>query len=188
MSREYIAHSEMRNGYRIEIVADPEPESPRQWCESLGVMKCRHRRYNLGDKDAEDLPDEVPENWVVLDLYLYDHSGITMATHPFSCPWDSGKVGVIYATSDKIKEWYGEVTKETMEKAMEALEQEVKTYDQFLTGQVWGYRVMEGDEEKDSCWGFYQNERPDAEDSCVLVEARARADALAVKTQTATTP
>ncbi len=35
--------------------------------------------------------------YVILPLYLYDHGGITMRTNPFSCPWDSGQVGWIYA-------------------------------------------------------------------------------------------
>ena len=31
----------------------------------------------------------------MLPVYLYDHSGITLKTSPFSCPWDSGMVGFI---------------------------------------------------------------------------------------------
>ena len=36
------------------------------------------------------------------------------------------------------------------------MEQEVKTYDQYLTGDVWGY-IIEDDsgEVLDSCWGFF---------------------------------
>ena len=33
---------------------------------------------------------EQMEGMVILPLYLYDHSGITMNTTGFSCPWDSG--------------------------------------------------------------------------------------------------
>jgi len=39
---------------------------------------------------------------VILPLYLYDHSGITMSTSVFSCPWDSGQVGWIYASKQKF--------------------------------------------------------------------------------------
>jgi hypothetical protein len=31
----------------------------------------------------------------------------------------------------------------------------VKTYSQFLSGEVYGYIVEMGDENVDSCWGFY---------------------------------
>lgn len=91
---------------------------------------------------------------VILPLYLYDHSGITMSTGAFSCPWDSGQVGWIYADAEKIKEEYGEVTPETIGKAKELLESEVKSYDYYLTGQCYGFQLFEGDTEVDSCWGF----------------------------------
>ena len=42
---------------------------------------------------------EQMDGMVILPLYLYDHSGITMNTCGFSCPWDSGQVGWIYASA-----------------------------------------------------------------------------------------
>jgi len=36
---------------------------------------------------------------------------------------------------------------------------EVETYDQFLTGDVYGFQVVDSDDEViDSCWGFYSDE------------------------------
>ena len=116
-------------------------------------MVCWHRRYHLGDEVTRKYvagrphfgtPDEFRE-WletpegkgaVVLPLYLYDHSGITMSTGPFSCPWDSGQVGWIYATRQEIRDEYGakRITKKLRAKAVEVLQGEVKTYDEFLTG------------------------------------------------------
>lgn len=43
---------------------------------------------------------------IVLPLHLYDHSGITMSTGGFSCPWDSGQVGYIYVTPKALEEEY----------------------------------------------------------------------------------
>ena len=57
---------------------------------------------------------EQSGKFVILPLYLYDHSGITMNTTGFSCPWDSGQVGWIYADADCIKKEYGKVTPETI--------------------------------------------------------------------------
>ena len=76
---------------------------------------------------------------VMLPLYLYDHSGITMNTGGFSCPWDSGQAGWIYADYDKVKENYGEVTPETLERAKSLLQSEVEEYDHYLTGQCYGW-------------------------------------------------
>ena len=42
---------------------------------------------------------------VVLPLYLYDHSGITMScdlTYPYNDRWDSGQVGWIYASHQRV--------------------------------------------------------------------------------------
>lgn len=166
-------HTETYRGLTIKLYQDPDPESPREW-SNLGVMFCRHRRCSLGDNRSEP-PPKVGA--VVLPLYLYDHSGITISTKPFSCPWDSGQVGVIYCTADVIKREFGSSGKRARAKAVKALEQEVRTYDQYLRGDVYGYVVEDRDgEHLDSCWGFYQNERPDADDSYILREARESAD------------
>jgi hypothetical protein len=57
------------------------------------------------------------------------------------------------------------VTKKLKDRVTEYLKNEVETYDQFLTGDVYGYRVFKvenGEEEElDSCWGFY------GEDECI---------------------
>ena len=100
---------------------------------------------------------------VILPLYLYDHSGITIRTTVFSCPWDSGQVGFIFATRKQAKEYYGvkKITKKSLVRLKAGLEASVREYDQFLTGDVWGYRIIDVDEdgeetdEHDSCWGFY---------------------------------
>lgn len=42
------------------------------------------------------------EKNIILPLYLYDHSGITMNTTGFSCGWDSGQVGFIYVPKEKL--------------------------------------------------------------------------------------
>jgi hypothetical protein len=92
----------------------------------------------------------------MLPLHLYDHSGITMSTSGFSCPWDSGQVGWIYMPwMTAVREWSG-TDEEIRAKALDCLKAEVKEYDQFLTGDVWGYVIKdEDDEEGDACWGFY---------------------------------
>ena len=116
---------------------------------------------------SQDLAREVARikaligkgNVIMLPLYLYDHSGITMNTGGFSCPWDSGQVGYIYVTmEDARKEWSG-TDEEIRAKALTCLEAEVKVYDQYLTGDVYGYIIEDDDGEiVDSCWGFYEDE------------------------------
>ena len=169
------AHEEDYKGYHIRIDYDQDPESPRSW-DNLGKMICFHGRYTLGDK--HDLKADNFSGWeaqeeyfakeldalVILPLYLYDHSGITMSTGSFSCPWDSGRVGTIIATRAAILKEYGgqRVTKRMIERATACLEAEVKTYDDFIRGSVYGYTITkdEPDDEPgegkdvESCWGF----------------------------------
>lgn len=147
---------------KLRIVHDDDSGfHPRRDCSTFGVMACWHRRYKLGDVQPREAPSEwleenAPEGSIVLPLYLYDHSGITMSTSPFSCPWDSGQVGVIVATQDKIREEYGEVTTETLDKVRGLLRAEVNGYDQYLRGAIWGFVVEGCDplEVIESCWGF----------------------------------
>ena len=101
-------------------------------------------------------------NVVMLPLYLYDHSGITMSTGSFGCPWDSGQVGFIYMTREKAEENWPSLKDDPDAlrlKAEERLEAEVEVYDQYLTGEVYGYVIEDDDgEEVESCWGFYGEE------------------------------
>jgi hypothetical protein len=169
--------------YLIEIFPDNNPESPREW-SNLGTMICFHTRYHLGDKHGYDHKDYsgwkemekaiVKENnvGVILPLYLYDHSGITISTTPFGCNWDSGRIGFIFISKKKILEEYeGKiVTKKLKERVTEYLKDEVKIYDQYLRGEVYGYKISkvstcdqgnEHKEEIDSVLGFY------GEDGCM---------------------
>lgn len=98
----------------------------------------------------------VDTNYVILPLYLYDHSGITMNTTGFSCRWDSGQVGYIYVSKDKAMNEYGlkAWNKAAKEKVKKYLQGEVEDYDRYLTGDVYGF-ILEGGGQDDSCWGFY---------------------------------
>ncbi len=147
----------------VKIVQDTDPESPREW-SNLGTMVCWHRNYRLGDKHTYASPEEFQQSEefknaaVILPLYLYDHSGITMRCSPFSCQWDSGQVGYIVISREKIREEYGvkRVSKQLLAKVSGYLESEVKVYDMYLTGDVYGYIVETSDGDTvDSCFGYY---------------------------------
>jgi len=168
-------------GYKIRIMRDDSPESPREWDNRniLGTMVCWHRRHTLGDKHDFSAPDDFRE-WLkenpseVLSLYLLDHSGITMSTGSFGDPWDSGQVGWIYITHKRIREEYGKLTKKNKATARGCMEQEVKTYDDYLTGEVYGWAVIAPNgEELASCWGYFGC--PD-DKSYIMDEARRQVD------------
>lgn len=174
-------HTEPYRGCTIAVYHDQDAGNPRKEWDEPGHMVCWHSRYNLGDEHSYRHPSDYEEDRetlnlaIELPLYLYDHSGLTMRTGPFGCPWDSGQVGWIYLTREEVKKEYGwtRLTKDRLEKLRQSLESAVKTYDTYLRGNVYGY-VAEGPdgEHIDSCWGFYG----DSDDEYMLGEAKAAID------------
>jgi len=143
----------------VRLIRSEDPADPRTDGDSFGKMVCFHGRYRLGDKHQWESPevfhesDEFRKALVKLPLYLYDHSGITMRTYPFDCPWDSGQVGYIIATMDQYRLLTGKksVNKSVKEKLTKFLINEVKVYDQFLQGEVYDLEV----DGEIVCCGFY---------------------------------
>ena len=102
----------------------------------------------------------LADHVIMLPLYLYDHSGITISTGPFSCPWDSGRVGWIYTTKEKVRKYWGvkRVGKRVLRQVWDTLQGEVNEYDHYLTGAVYCFRLEDVDgEEIDGCGGFYED-------------------------------
>lgn len=170
----------------LRIYQDELSDSPREW-DNLGKMYCTHRRYILGDT-VNTRVGIVYKNWdevekylikehkakVILPLYLYDHSGLRMKVGSFQgllpqghAEFDSGQVGFIFATDEDIKKEFSvkKISKKLLQKVETILNNEVKVYDQFLSGDVYCFQVVEKstcdkckrDHEDiiDSCHGFY---------------------------------
>jgi len=149
--------------HTIKVYLDDQPHgSPRDW-SILGTMTCFHSRYQLGEPHNFTNPEHLQRmvdrpHIIALPLYLYDHSGITMRTSPFECPWDSGQVGYIWVTKQHVRREFDvkRVTQKVEEKAIKFLRDEVYMYDLHIRGEVYGYVTEdEKGEHLDSCWGFY---------------------------------
>jgi len=147
----------------LQIVTDIAPQNPREF-DTLGTMATWHSRYTIGDTQPDVSPSEflnnLPADTIVLPLYLLDHSGLTLSTEPFNCPFDSGKVGFIYATPD---DWMEHGVKPS--EVAERLRTEVQTYQYYLEGAVYGFQMFQmircetcgvaSQKVLDSCYGFY---------------------------------
>lgn len=161
---------------KIKIQQDNFPLNPREEFENVGTIACWHQRYSLGDVQPRVSPDEylvelmqqrewslhrkyVPDDvepehvkayinkhYFILPVYIYDHGCAILNTKSFSCPWDSGQLGFIYAGRDS--EGYTDM--------LAGLEAEVRTYGQYLNGEVYGFEIIdESGDIVDGCWGFY---------------------------------
>lgn len=171
-------YSEIYRGCSIQLVTDEDPPNPREFSD-LGTMVCSHRYYTLGDEQAENVDVErLTEGAIVIPVYMYDHSGITISTNRFSCPWDSGQVGVIFCKLETAikafnlpagstwqsvcSDQQGEVS-DLSTAARQAMESEVEQYNDYLNNNVVGYITRSlgenGDEQIESVWGFYPDHR-----------------------------
>lgn len=130
---------------------------------------------------------------------MYDHGVTTVwvgaGPHEFDQQgWDSGQIGFIYTTPERYRQiceegdGAPEKLKPTWRKhAEKILRAEIETWDQYMTGDVYGYtvEVKATGEEVDSCWGFYGREDVMAEMKASLesaVKAEKKAEAMVKST------
>lgn len=151
------------NGMRGVIEYDPDPQ-PYDGDTVGQIAYFKHSRYVLGTEavERERMEDiqfkiEIGE-YIGLPVFAYVHGGATVrAGTGFSCPWDSGQSGFVYCEREKALE---EFTSE--EAVIKCLQSEVKIFDAYLTGEVYGYRLLDkDDEELESCWRFYGDDEID---------------------------
>lgn len=190
-----ILEEKQTKNYRIEIWYDDCAESPRDW-DNLGTMVCSHNRYTLGDRqdikqvfrellgkigvseynayNYVDLNDystilnrlNNSNKFIVLPVYMYEHSAIALSTGDFGDRWDSGCIGFTYVDKEKVRKEYGVkvVTKKIREKVEKLMSSEVERYGHYVNGDCYGYTLYEkqvspitgheNEEEIDSCGGF----------------------------------
>ena len=173
MSNSTVKTIDISPTLRIRIEYDTESESPANW-DNVGQITYRKGARNVLGTEAVDM-DRFEEielgikngTLIGLPVYAYVHSGATIATTPFSCPWDSGRSGWVYCTREAAVKEFGKkiCTAAVRQSALKRMEGEVDTFDQYLRGEVYGYIVERverdeddeelGSERLDSCWGWY---------------------------------
>jgi hypothetical protein len=160
----------------------------RELCRAmLRELPKESRAYALEDyRRTEDwqyvLEQNCPESlgWLVLEhledaglvwlpVYAYIHSGVVLNTGGFSCPWDSGQSGIIYATPELLTSWgFGEDTglgyPIEPEKIKEQLRTTVEVFSDYLGGNCYGFETAVSEDNdlddpddadpEDSCGGF----------------------------------
>ncbi len=170
--------------YKITVEHDDTPVDPRDW-DNIGTIVCWHRNYAIGDKHDFENPHNMfhelsglypmmltdgltseqlarceakaRDTHIILPVYLYDHSGITINTTGFSDGWDSGQVGFVYVSHDRLRDDHNwkKITSKRAKQAAEWLVAEIETYDNFLIGNVYGFTIEKDEETIDSAYGFY---------------------------------
>lgn len=177
-----------KDGWTAKLYHDEDAQNPRKDCDQLGIMVCWHRNYDLGDRKPTETEQDALQRggFRLLERYLrmseggrnliklglYDHSGITMyagggALGQDPGGWDSGTVGFIYTNTEQIN-----LIGAPLESLDRQLHAEIEEYDQYLTGDVYGYVIEDEDgEERDSCWGFFGDDYAKQEMGAALERA-----------------
>lgn len=109
----------------------------------------------------KEMIERLSQDYVLMPLYLYDHSGLSISTESFHDPWDSGQVGFIYISNEDALQKFTlrqserpMMNDEFREKMKDLLQNEVTLYNHYLQGDSYGYTLFKNGEETNSCWGF----------------------------------
>jgi len=155
---------------QLRILQDTDAFNPRTDYDQFGTLFIAENRYFTGDEGATD-PEYLNEDeaFIILPVFHYTHSGTVLNTTGFSCPWDSGQCGFTYVSKkDFLREWSRDNVF-TRWRAENLLRSEVDTYSHYLSGNVWGFQIVEEstcdqghvhEDILDSCWGFYGSSDP----------------------------
>ena len=149
----------------LKIVIEYEQylESPRKEYDNMGHLVFTDNRELTGDgiMSVDEMNEILADpDAIWLPVYVFSHSGITVRTYPFSCPWDSWLGGIIYVYRNEAVKWGGFTIEgeELDEQIRKNLQGEVDTYDQFLRGDVYWFKIVKEDDDDeylDSCGWIY---------------------------------
>ena len=158
----------MEARFELRTVQDENAEAPNEWGDDAVFLVTKNHRY---------FSVEAPEGWslgrvcemskgdmknfVAFPLYAYIHSGVALSLgqeYPFNDQWDSCRIGYVVVK----KAGFG-----TECDLREVAAGFVTTWNQYLSGDVWGYQIVRIDtcdlghtheEVVESCYGFYGHE------------------------------
>ena len=167
------------NGFTINIHPDRDTESPDDWGDEGVFLVAFHDSFTV-KRDGIASPEDVVWYWPkerivqhlveqegyepadaadeaesghipgyeVFPLQAYIHGGVALSLGSFSCPWDSGHVGWVLIKLSDVGDGKARVCAEGL----------VETWNQYLSGDVWGFVITDSDGDEvghGSCWGFY---------------------------------
>ena len=148
-------------GYKIRIREDEDADSPDDWGDDSLFLVYDHRQFSVkregfnvesiyrwmyakevvefGDDVDGNYQEEVDgyselNNYFIFKVEAYIHSGVSLSlfTGTKQCIWDSSVSGYILASKSEF---------DNLETATNAAERLIETWNQYLSGDVWGFII-----------------------------------------------
>ena len=140
-------------GYKIKIAYDEDCESPDDWGDDERFLVLTHKQFDVqrkgfrpidiynhlnnkvGDEDFEKYNNPEYDNYYIFQVEAHIHSGIVLRLFNGrkQCQWDSSVTGFVLIKKEDTTE----------EQAKEYAERLIETWNQYLSGEVYGYVVEE---------------------------------------------
>jgi hypothetical protein len=136
------------------IIGELSKYTDKYKCASKGIAELARV---IGEETWKVL-SVIEKHAIILPIFMYEHGGATISTCKFSCQWDSGQVGFAFITKVKVMDSYKKVrvTDRLRGIVEDCIKSEIETLDAYITGDVYGYRVVDKNEcVEDACYGFY---------------------------------
>jgi hypothetical protein len=146
--------------YRVEICLDNDPVNPRTEYDHITKLFLNGSLRWIGDEYEGRTPKSVHKDALAAgdwthSVYAHVHSLTTLSLHPFNDPFDSGCAGIITIPKDRLErvmEYHNNA--DCMDVAMRIARDEIASTNDYLHGNVYGFKAYLWGDMQDSCWGF----------------------------------
>ena len=179
-----VVHTEVYKGYTIEVYRDDDANSPADHGDTDLFLVADHRNFtvrtngSMAEGSIDDYREAYRKTHHVLGLEAYIHGGVSLSLAAEGRfpdrRWDVSQLGAVFASKAVWK---------SKEKARNAALSLIEEWNQYLSGDVYGYRILEVEtcatcghgepNEIESCYGFLGDYEAGA-----LAEARIVVDSL----------
>ena len=161
----------------LRLILDEDAQSPNKWDDQNVFLVYDHKdflvkRNGFKPRSIFDYPSEY-DNYIIFTVYAYIHSGISLSLNKSigTAKWDTSSTGFILVKKEEILNDPKCTTKSFIGKKAKQLALElIKTWNQYLSDQVYGYSIVEKIQCPhcnhveinlgDSAYGFYGNDNP----------------------------
>jgi len=155
--------------YTLNVKYDEYPSSIEELYGDYFVGKIisctRHLQGDTQVNSKRQFNDVVKniKNKIHLPIYCYVHSGVTISTTEFTCPWDSFFAGYIVLDRERFLKnmGYKRMSKKRSIEAYNQLEEEIRIRNSYISGEVYCFEITDSNGDMvEFCGGFL------CEDAC----------------------